>query len=47
MTRIGRQYLLPGMPVEVFVETEEVTAISYLVKPFTDQMARAFRKNNL
>ena len=44
LTRIGRQSLLPGMPVEVFVETEEVTAISYLVKPCTDQMARAFRK---
>lgn len=44
LTRIGRQSLLPGMPVEVFVETEEVTAISYLIKPFTDQMARAFRE---
>ena len=35
---------LPGMPAEVFISTEERTAASYLVKPFTDQMNRAFRE---
>ncbi|NRP19502.1 Type I secretion system membrane fusion protein PrsE [Ensifer adhaerens] len=35
---------MPGMPVEVFVQTDERTAISYLTKPFTDQMLRAFRE---
>lgn len=38
------QKLLPGMPVESFIQTEKRTALSYLVKPFTDQFARAFRE---
>jgi HlyD family secretion protein len=41
---LGSVALLPGMPVEVFVQTAEVTAIAYLVKPFMDQIARAFRE---
>jgi membrane fusion protein, type I secretion system len=36
--------LVPGMPVEAFIATGERTAISYLVKPVTDQFARAFRE---
>jgi len=36
--------LIPGMPVEVFVQTEERTAMSYILKPFTDQMMKAFRE---
>ena len=36
--------LVPGMPVEVFISTAERTAMSYLVKPITDQMNRAFRE---
>ncbi|MCA0245950.1 MAG: HlyD family type I secretion periplasmic adaptor subunit [Proteobacteria bacterium] len=36
--------LVPGMPADVFISTEERTAASYLVKPFTDQMSRAFRE---
>jgi HlyD family type I secretion membrane fusion protein len=36
--------LVPGMPAEVFVMTEARTAGSYLVKPFTDQVNRAFRE---
>ena len=36
--------LVPDMPVEVFVETEQQTAIAYFLKPFTDQIARAFRE---
>jgi len=36
--------LVPGMPAEVFVSTQERTAISYLMKPFIDQMNRAFRE---
>ena len=37
-------HLVPGMPVEVFVETEQQPAIAYFMKPFTDQIARAFRE---
>ncbi|MBU2326613.1 MAG: HlyD family type I secretion periplasmic adaptor subunit [Alphaproteobacteria bacterium] len=36
--------IAPGMPVEVYIETEERTVISFLAKPFTDQIARAFRE---
>jgi HlyD family secretion protein len=36
--------LLPGMPVEAFIATGERTALSYLVKPITDQFVRAFRE---
>ena len=36
--------LVAGMPVEGFIETTERTALSYLVKPFSDQLARAFRE---
>jgi HlyD family secretion protein len=36
--------LLPGMPVEAFIATGDRTALSYLLKPVTDQFARAFRE---
>jgi HlyD family secretion protein len=36
--------LVPGMPVEAFIATGERTALSYLLKPFSDQFARAFRE---
>jgi HlyD family secretion protein len=35
---------VPGMPVEVFFSTGDRTVLSYLAKPFTDQMYRAFRE---
>jgi HlyD family secretion protein len=41
---VGDLKLIPGMPVEVFMATGERTALSYLTKPFTDQMNRAFRE---
>lgn len=41
---IGDLKLLPGMPVEVFISTGERTAFSYLAKPLTDQVNRAFRE---
>jgi HlyD family secretion protein len=44
MRKHGDLKLVPGMPVEVFLSTGERTAISYLAKPFTDQMNRAFRE---
>ena len=36
--------LHPGMPVEVYIETDERTVVSYLAKPLTDQIMRAFRE---
>ena len=44
LAKLGGETLLPGMPVEVYVTTEERTAISYLAKPVTDQFNRAFRE---
>ena len=44
MQRLGEARLLPGMPVEVFIQTSERTMMSYLTKPLTDQVARAFRE---
>jgi HlyD family secretion protein len=41
--RLGRR-MIPGMPVEAFIQTGDRTVISYLVKPLSDQMARAFRE---
>ncbi len=41
---LGAGQLVPGMPVEVFVETERQTALAYFLKPFTDQVTRAFRE---
>jgi HlyD family type I secretion membrane fusion protein len=32
----------PGMPVEVMIQTHERTFLSYIVKPITDSMSRAF-----
>jgi HlyD family secretion protein len=36
--------LIPGMPVEAFIRTEDRTPIAYLVKPFTDYFTKAFRE---
>ncbi|HEV7322895.1 MAG TPA: HlyD family type I secretion periplasmic adaptor subunit [Ensifer sp.] len=44
LDKLGKQKLIPGMLVEVYVQTDERTAMSYLTKPFTDQMLRAFRE---
>ncbi len=41
---VGALKLVPGMPVEVFMATGDRTALSYLAKPFTDQIDRAFRE---
>lgn len=44
LAKIGSSRLIPGMPVEVYVTTEERTALSYLAKPLTDQFEKAFRE---
>lgn len=42
--RLGDVKLIPGMPVEAFVQTGERTVMSYLIKPLHDQFTRAFRE---
>ncbi len=45
MAMLGNLTLLSGMPVEVFVKTGERTAMSYLLKPLSDQLARAMTED--
>lgn len=43
LDRLENLRLVPGMPVEVFMQTVSRTVISYVARPFTDQLHRAFR----
>jgi HlyD family secretion protein len=40
----GGLRLVPGMPAQVFIQTGDRTALDYLVKPLTEQLARTFRE---
>lgn len=44
MEKLDGLTLVPGMPVEAFIRTDERTPLAYLLKPFTDYFARAFRE---
>ena len=44
LAALSDEGLRPGMPVEVYISTDERTALSYLMKPFTDQFSRAMRE---
>ena len=44
IAKLKGQRLIPGMPVEAFIQTRKRTVFSYLTKPLTDQIARAFRE---
>jgi len=44
IARLGEVRLVPGMPVEAFIQTGERTVISYLVKPLHDQLMRAMKE---
>lgn len=41
---LGNVDLIPGMPIEAFLETGERSVFSYLTKPLMDQLSRAFRE---
>ena len=41
---LGNVDLIPGMPIEAFLETGERSVLSYLTKPLMDQLSRAFRE---
>ena len=43
IARLGEVKVVPGMPVEAFVQTGERTMLSYFLKPFSDQLMRSFR----
>jgi HlyD family secretion protein len=44
VAKLGEVRIVPGMPVEAFVQTGERTMISYLIKPLNDQLMRMFRE---
>jgi HlyD family secretion protein len=37
--------LVPGMPVEAFIQTKERTVLSYFVRPLYDSMQKVFRES--
>src|SRR5262245_3862326 len=44
MAKLEEHKLIPGMPVEVFIQTTIRTVVSFFVRPFQDQIAKAFRE---
>lgn len=44
MEKLAGLDLLPGMPVEVYLTTQEQTALAYFVRPLVDQYERALRE---
>jgi HlyD family secretion protein len=44
IARLGDLKLIAGMPIEAFIQTGQRTVMSYLVKPFSDQLMRAWRE---
>ena len=45
LERLKGLKVVPGMPVEAFVQTGMRTALSYFFKPLTDQVMRTFRES--
>ena len=44
LAMLGNVDLIPGMPIEAFLETGERSVLNYLTKPLMDQLSRAFRE---
>jgi len=44
VARLNGLKLVPGMPVEGFIKTHDRSVISYLLKPLSDQIEKAFRE---
>ncbi|MCP4122212.1 MAG: HlyD family type I secretion periplasmic adaptor subunit [Bacteroidetes bacterium] len=44
LEKLGDKKLIPGMPVEGFIATEERTVLTYLTKPITDNLIHVFRE---
>lgn len=44
LAKLKGQKLIAGMPVEAFVQTSDRTVMSFLMKPLSDQIAKAFRE---
>ncbi|WP_120499338.1 HlyD family type I secretion periplasmic adaptor subunit [Roseovarius sp. EL26] len=44
LAKLGDEKLLPGMPVDTFIQTSERSALAYLMEPMTGFFSRAFRE---
>ena len=44
LKRVQDLQLVPGMPAEVYIRTENRTPLDYLIKPLSEQIARTFRE---
>ena len=44
VAKLGEVRIVPGMPVEAFIQTGERTMVSYFIKPLHDQLMRSFRE---
>lgn len=44
IAKLDGKPLIPGMPVEAFIQTGSRTILSYLTKPITDHITHAFRE---
>ncbi|MHA3979547.1 HlyD family type I secretion periplasmic adaptor subunit [Halovulum sp. GXIMD14794] len=44
LQKIEGREIVPGMPVEAYIQTGERTPLNYLMKPLTDYLNRAFRE---
>ncbi|MGZ3215532.1 HlyD family type I secretion periplasmic adaptor subunit [Paracoccus sp. T5] len=44
LDKLGTLALVPGMPVEVYIQTGQRSPMAYLMKPLTDYFTRAFRE---
>ncbi len=43
LARLDGHKILPGMPIETFLQTGDRTVLNYLIRPLSDQIRRAFR----
>lgn len=44
LRKLGGLKLVPGMPVEAYIQTGERSLLSYITKPLRDQFSRSFRE---
>jgi HlyD family secretion protein len=44
LAKLGDLKLIAGMPVDAYIQTGTRSALSFLTKPVTDQIARAFKE---
>jgi len=45
LVKLGDLKVIPGMPAEAFIQTSSRTILSYMIKPLSDQVERAFRED--